>query len=456
MVEDNPLARFVKDYDHITNISLCLDNDEAGKKAIYGDGKGSKLGLKEKYEGLGFQVNVEVPPAGKDFNESLIELKKGTKLAKPKIVKLTGLPVSENMNNILERLSKGEDVTIAEINKTEEIKMARSNILHSIPTIQLQNRMGIQAKAFSDMQAMGAAAIDEEGATVYNGKVEQGSRLDIVIGLPASGKSSAVVDKLSSEFHSRIIDNDDAKKMIPQYNNGWGAGIVHDESQYICDMVFAESLLSNENIVLPKIGSNAEKLIEHYVKPAKELGYNVNVHFVDLDRTKALGRMLNRFIEEGRFIEPDLIEKYAPFNRANRINQAYEQLKESPVVDGFSKWNNDVERGQEPILVEYGNLVGAFIDNAKLEREGEKQNERKENARNFTNHLRDDGRIRGKRGADGSVDGSSQKGNDDAVTRGQIESGKCDIPVGSSGGGAGQEECKGTVANVHVKRGRGR
>lgn len=53
---------------------------------------------------------------------------------------------------------------------------------------------------------------DDDGNVVYNGSVRKGNRLDIVIGLPASGKSSALVDVISNEFRSRVIDNDMFKK----------------------------------------------------------------------------------------------------------------------------------------------------------------------------------------------------------------------------------------------------
>lgn len=74
MVEDNPLEQFLKDYDHIESITFCLDYDEAGKKAIYGE-KGERFGLEKKYLDKGFHVKVEIPPFGKDFNESLISMK---------------------------------------------------------------------------------------------------------------------------------------------------------------------------------------------------------------------------------------------------------------------------------------------------------------------------------------------------------------------------------------------
>lgn len=80
MVEDNPLEQFLKDYDHIQNISFCLDFDEAGQKAIYGEkkeenGKRDHIGLVEKYESQGYHCHVEIPPIGKDYNEALIDMK---------------------------------------------------------------------------------------------------------------------------------------------------------------------------------------------------------------------------------------------------------------------------------------------------------------------------------------------------------------------------------------------
>lgn len=83
MVADNPLEQFLKDYSHIDNICFCLDNDTAGRRAVYGDQDGDvqperkKCGLKEKYERRGYQVSVELVPegSGKDYNEYLGHLK---------------------------------------------------------------------------------------------------------------------------------------------------------------------------------------------------------------------------------------------------------------------------------------------------------------------------------------------------------------------------------------------
>lgn len=297
-------------------------------------------------------------------------------------VKLTGLPVSEEMQSILERLSEKEYVTLDEINATREMRTARSNIDYSRPSIQLDNRQNIQQEILRKMNNYGSAVIDESGKTEYTGDVDKKSRLDIIIGLPASGKSSAIVDVISQEFHSKLIDNDEAKKMIPQYNDGWGASVVHEESQFISDYAFRTAVARHENIVFPKVGSDARKLEREYIQHAKKNGYSVYVHFVDVPREIALGRMLNRFIEDGRFLEPKLIDKYANEHEGNKIEQAYDTLKHSEnLIDGYSKWDNDVMRGESPFLVETKGLEGNFINNARVK---EKINERNEetNGRN--------------------------------------------------------------------------
>lgn len=59
--------------------------------------------------------------------------------------------------------------------------------------------------------------------------------------------------------------------------------------------------------------------------------------------------MINRFLETGRYIKPELVTKYG-----GSISSTYEALKNrSELVDGFSKWNNDVPLGCRPKLIEY-------------------------------------------------------------------------------------------------------
>ena len=297
------------------------------------------------------------------------------------IVLLTGLPVSDEMQDVLDKCSAGEYVDIDEVNATPEMKAAESCVSNSTPTINLKDREPIQNHVFETLMNYGSISLDESGKplvdshgnTIYNNDVERGRRLDIVIGLPASGKSSAIVDTISYEHHSMLIDNDEAKRQFPEFNKGWGANTVHKESQIVEQAVFKQALSEGRNIVLPKVGSDAGKLVKSYISYAKDAGYKINVHFVDLDRNKALGRMMGRFIHTGRYLSPKLIDKYANERDGNRIAQAYEELKMMDVIDGYSKWDNDVGRGEKPILLEAANLDDDFIKNARIK--GDMENE---------------------------------------------------------------------------------
>lgn len=332
-------------------------------------------------------------------------------------VLLTGLPVSDEMQDILERCADGKYVDVEEVKATPEMKAAESCVSYATPTIQLKDREAIENHVFETLMDYGSISMDEKGKplvdsdgnTLYNGDVEKGRRLDIVIGLPASGKSSAIVDTISYEQHSMLIDNDEAKRQFPEFNKGWGANTVHKESQVVERAVFKEALREGRNIVLPKVGSDADKLMTDYIAYAKDAGYKVNVHFVDLDRNKALGRMMGRFIHTGRYLSPELIDKYANERDGNKIAQAYEALKSMDGIDGCSKWDNDVGRGEKPILLEAANLDDDFIKNARMK--GDMENEERKHGQ-FTRGSEDDlcfsGDSAGDRGAD-AQSGSGDK-----------------------------------------------
>lgn len=264
------------------------------------------------------------------------------------INKLTGEPVSEEMQSVLKRLANGENVPEAEIGQLKEIREANSCLGNGVPTVKLKDREGIQNGVYNRLQKSGSAVTDDSGHVSLTGEIRREKRLDIVIGLPASGKSSALVEPISEMYHSRIIDSDEAKKLLPEYNDGWGAGIVHKESQLISDRQFKAAVRKGENITYPRVGGDCDELTD-IIAAVKKQGYSVYIHINELDRNKALGRMINRFLETGRYIKPELVTKYG-----NGISATYETLKNrSELVDGFSKWSNDVPLGCRPKLIEY-------------------------------------------------------------------------------------------------------
>lgn len=295
----------------------------------------------------------------KDF-----ELKLYEKYNNMRRFSFTNQPVSLEMLDILNRTERGEVVEIDEINNTKEIKYCKTITENGIETIYLNNRQDKQIEVIEKINGLGSATeLDSEGNMQYNGYIERGNRLDIVIGLPASGKSSAIVDGLSQEFQSRLIDNDMVKAgFTEEFRDGLGGRLVHQESKLLEKEIFRTAIKKGENIVFPKVGGSVSSILG-YIKEAKVYDYDVYLHFVDLKREKVFNRLLNRLLDTGRYVEPELIDKYYPLDRGNLCKATFDTLKDNTTfIKGYSEWDNDVNKGERPILIDYKNVVGKFIE----------------------------------------------------------------------------------------------
>lgn len=69
------------------------------------------------------------------------------------------------------------------------------------------------------------------------------------------------MEPISELYESRVIDSDEAKKLLPEFNNGWGAGVVHKESQLISDRQLSAALKAGENITYPRVGGDSSELL---------------------------------------------------------------------------------------------------------------------------------------------------------------------------------------------------
>ncbi len=280
---------------------------------------------------------------------------------------LTGEPLSQEIKVALTKLSRGETVPLEDIGKIPEVISAFAKLDKGIQTSCLSGREVLQADVLKRLQSeVMCARTLPDGSKDLKGKgIKHEKRLDLIIGVPAAGKSSALAEPISEMYGSRMIDGDEAKKRLPEYNNGYGASLVHEESQNITDKLFDISLSKNENLVYQRVGSDY-KTVEKIISQAKGYGYSVYVHYNELEKNKALGRMLERYLTTGRFLQPELYEKYG-----KSISDTFDKFTTAkskngkPLIDGYSKWDNDVPFGTRPRLVTYSSSCRDMCDALK-------------------------------------------------------------------------------------------
>jgi hypothetical protein len=175
------------------------------------------------------------------------------------------------------------------------------------------------------------AAVDRltDRAKLYAGPegVENGKRAIIVLGPPASGKSSTS-EPLARAFRAAIVDSDDAKLVIPEYRGGLGTQAVHEESSYIAKDVLGRVLDDGANVVLPKVGYSADK-INNQINGLKELGYKVDLVHVAATPEISGRRNIERLYKTGRLVPPDFIA-----GLGDKPRETYHLLKGE--ADGFA------------------------------------------------------------------------------------------------------------------------
>lgn len=218
--------------------------------------------------------------------------------------------------------------------------------LNSDKTINIKNDERERLRDFIAFNISRDGSYDPD-VSGNHGPVLKEKRLDIVMGIPATGKSSAIAEPLSTKHKSVIIDSDMAKLQLPEYNGGYGANVVHEESKLIFNRAFSLALEKGYNIICPIVGKS-ESSIQELLDAAKKSGYKCHLHFSEVSIETAIDRSMKRFKISNRFVDPSYIRSIG-----NKPLENYNKFKELLLFDSYHKVNNDVEFNHPPIEIEY-------------------------------------------------------------------------------------------------------
>jgi predicted kinase len=127
----------------------------------------------------------------------------------------------------------------------------------------------------------------------------------IVLGGPAAGKST-IAEHLAREYGAAIVDPDEAKKVIPSYDEGSGAGATHAESVALTKDVTTKIRADGGNMIFPKVGQSPD-IIRPMIAAVKEAGYTVDLAHVSVPVEVAQRRNISRYLQTGRLVDPSYI-----------------------------------------------------------------------------------------------------------------------------------------------------
>ncbi len=162
---------------------------------------------------------------------------------------------------------------------------------------------------------------------VYDGELKKENRMELVLGLPASGKSTRIVDPDSEAMGAFVLDPDVIKARIPEYieSHGAGADAIHFEGVNLFNesiKAFTEGEMKGTNVILPVVSSSIDELMKTYVKPFEDAGYNVKVKFREAKPNEAAARVVMRELGGGQ-----LINSAVAFNFGDGVEDVYEEFK---------------------------------------------------------------------------------------------------------------------------------
>ena len=172
--------------------------------------------------------------------------------------------------------------------------------------------------------------VDDDGNRIYeyDGPLNRDFKMELVLGLPASGKSTRVANPDSEAMGAFILDVDMIKEHIPEYmaSHGAAADSVHFEGFAMFNQTldaFLTGDMKGVNIVLPIVGTDLEEMLQQYILPFEAAGYNVKARFCPAKENEAAARVVMRELGGGQLIKSEVA-----FNFGEGPENVYNALKD--------------------------------------------------------------------------------------------------------------------------------
>ncbi len=233
---------------------------------------------------------------------------------------------TDEARELYERIKAGDYPTVEElqddpvVQELDRLSAYYSEVYGDTSGIQTEEREKLRGEILEKFLARGSARTDhkkDDGTPVYvyDGPLDYDYQAVLVMGLPASGKSTRVADPTSEELKAFNLDSDVIKEELPEYKESHGAAAqsVHQESREILNKAvrsFTEGDMKGCNVIIQTIGNDYDSVMSRYIEPFEKAGYNVKVKLVDAKLNESLARAVMRGLKTGRIITSSAIIGY--------------------------------------------------------------------------------------------------------------------------------------------------
>lgn len=295
----------------------------------------------KKYISLPLARHKSLTDWGKSLSKLIVEgaPKKDPKLLlEPGVVPITWEPSpdhliieTEEAKKIFTQIKEGKYPSLGElienpvISQIDSLSEYYKELYGNTADIETPERQNLREEILNKFLSIGSARKTDKGY-IYDGPLEKGFQIELVLGLPASGKSTRVTDPDSEKTKSFILDCDVIKEMIPEFieSHGGAADAIHLESMLIMDMAREELVngkMIGTNLILPLVADEFNTLMSSYIKPFEEAGYNVRAKFLPCEINVSVSRNIARELETGRIINSSIV-----FSFGEKPEEVYKKI----------------------------------------------------------------------------------------------------------------------------------